>query len=275
MNGWYPQENAALCDEVAHLEEKFLRAKEERRWVDGIKMVLDNWCVQRGLKHSSDFTQFFCTKTKWLIRVSIPFSFAGFYWSRCCSTSLCQRVRYCRRLARAHIHLCRLWHWPQVLQGLRACPVATTWCQWCQRGKMGRLKNQRRKGKSEAGKMEKRSVSAGIIRYEVKREIHFTRQPAPYFILFSCEWSVPKKMSKKRKLADGSRKLVQPIPLDSSGRPVFPIVLGGLTVYSLGEVSVWLPSLAILSLWSLILAGTHALAMLWQVQLSIRWWFNK
>lgn len=31
---WYPQENAALCDEVAHLEEKFLRAKEERRWVD-------------------------------------------------------------------------------------------------------------------------------------------------------------------------------------------------------------------------------------------------
>jgi len=49
---------------------------------------------------------------------------------------------------------------------------------------------------------------------------------------------VPKKMSKKRKLADGSRKLVQPIPLDSSGRPVFPIVLGGLTIYSLGEVSI-------------------------------------
>lgn len=46
-------------------------------------------------------------------------------------------------------------------------------------------------------------------------------------------------MSKKRKLADaGSRKLVQPIALDSSGRPVFPIVLGGLTVYSLGEVCV-------------------------------------
>lgn len=33
---------------------------------------------------------------------------------------------------------------------------------------------------------------------------------------------------------------MQPIPLDSSGRPLFPIVLGGLTVYSLGEVSVWL-----------------------------------
>lgn len=65
------------------------------------------------------------------------------------------------------------------------------------------------------------------------------------YLLFSHVSSVPKKMSKKRKLADGSRKLVQPIPLDSSGRPVFPIVLGGLTVYSLGEVSV-------LSPWSLI-----------------------
>lgn len=53
-----------------------------------------------------------------------------------------------------------------------------------------------------------------------------------------CLVPVPKKINKKRKLTDGSRKLVQPIPLDSSGRPVFPIVLGGLTVYSLGEVSV-------------------------------------
>lgn len=45
-------------------------------------------------------------------------------------------------------------------------------------------------------------------------------------------------MSKKRKVAEsGVRRLVQPIPLDSTGRPVFPIVLGGLTVYSLGEVS--------------------------------------
>nr|KAF6404223.1 transforming growth factor beta regulator 1 [Molossus molossus] len=34
----------------------------------------------------------------------------------------------------------------------------------------------------------------------------------------------------------GARKLVQPIALDPSGRPVFPIGLGGLTVYSLGEI---------------------------------------
>lgn len=60
--------------------------------------------------------------------------------------------------------------------------------------------------------------------------------------LICCVSLVAKKMSKKRKLTDGSRKLVQPIPLDSSGRPVFPITLGGLTVYSLGEVSVWLHS---------------------------------
>ncbi|XP_056622683.1 transforming growth factor beta regulator 1 isoform X1 [Triplophysa dalaica] len=46
-----------------------------------------------------------------------------------------------------------------------------------------------------------------------------------------------KKICKKRKVTEGGvRKLVQPISLDSSGRPVFPIVLGGLTVYSLGEI---------------------------------------
>lgn len=32
------------------------------------------------------------------------------------------------------------------------------------------------------------------------------------------------------------KKVVQPIPLDSTGRPVFPIELGSLTVHSLGEV---------------------------------------
>lgn len=61
---------------------------------------------------------------------------------------------------------------------------------------------------------------------------------------------VPKKISKKRKPSDGSRKLVQPIPLDSSGRPVFPIVLGGLTVYSLGEVRVWSHLNDSLSVWN-------------------------
>lgn len=32
------------------------------------------------------------------------------------------------------------------------------------------------------------------------------------------------------------KKVVQPIPLDATGRPVFPIELGSLTIHSLGEV---------------------------------------
>uniref|UniRef100_A0A3B3R1V7 Transforming growth factor beta regulator 1 n=1 Tax=Paramormyrops kingsleyae TaxID=1676925 RepID=A0A3B3R1V7_9TELE len=52
-----------------------------------------------------------------------------------------------------------------------------------------------------------------------------------------CASSVLKKVSKKKKVLEGGvRWLVQPIPLDSCGRPVFPIVLGGLTVYSLWEI---------------------------------------
>lgn len=69
--------------------------------------------------------------------------------------------------------------------------------------------------------------------------------------LFVPLFSGTKKMSKKRKVAEGgTRKLVQPIPLDSSGRPVFPIVLGGLTVYSLGEVSHHLPITSALKVFS-------------------------
>lgn len=33
------------------------------------------------------------------------------------------------------------------------------------------------------------------------------------------------------------KKLVQQIQLDTTGRPIFPIVLGDITVHSLGEVS--------------------------------------
>ncbi|XP_017779250.1 PREDICTED: transforming growth factor beta regulator 1 [Nicrophorus vespilloides] len=32
------------------------------------------------------------------------------------------------------------------------------------------------------------------------------------------------------------KKMVQPIPLDSNGRPIFPIELGSLTIHSLGEI---------------------------------------
>jgi hypothetical protein len=40
----------------------------------------------------------------------------------------------------------------------------------------------------------------------------------------------------KKSSTTKAKKIVQPIPLDITGRPVFPIVLGGLTVHSLGEV---------------------------------------
>lgn len=43
--------------------------------------------------------------------------------------------------------------------------------------------------------------------------------------------------SKSRKLpTKGRKRIVQAIPLDSTGRPVFPIELGRLTIHSLGEV---------------------------------------
>ncbi|XP_013415518.1 transforming growth factor beta regulator 1 [Lingula anatina] len=45
---------------------------------------------------------------------------------------------------------------------------------------------------------------------------------------------VTKGKSKKPK--PPAPKLIQPIPSDSSGRPIFPIELGTLTVYSIGEV---------------------------------------
>jgi hypothetical protein len=47
---------------------------------------------------------------------------------------------------------------------------------------------------------------------------------------------VPAKSNKKSSSNAKQKKFVQPIPLDITGRPVFPIVLGGLTVHSIGEV---------------------------------------
>ncbi|XP_020278835.1 transforming growth factor beta regulator 1 [Pseudomyrmex gracilis] len=66
---------------------------------------------------------------------------------------------------------------------------------------------------------------------------------------FNPDYVTPKKTVKKRTSIDGSepksktkrynkttRKVVQSIPLDVHGRPIFPIALGDLTIYSLGEV---------------------------------------
>ncbi|CAB4015727.1 Transforming growth factor beta regulator 1, partial [Paramuricea clavata] len=41
---------------------------------------------------------------------------------------------------------------------------------------------------------------------------------------------------KRKKPGTAIKRKVQPIPVDAKGKPVFPIVLGGLTVHSLGDI---------------------------------------
>ncbi|XP_041850927.1 transforming growth factor beta regulator 1 isoform X2 [Melanotaenia boesemani] len=151
-------ENAALCDEVAHLEEKFLRAKEERRFL--LKSLLQYQSLSDGeiLPTPSSSTL-----------PPVP------------SVALTSGPAGTSSLPTAH--------------------NLTASLSTGEEGLLKKPKKERKERGRENGKEE-----------------------------------LPKKISKKKKLFDGSRKLVQPIPLDSSGRPVFPIVLGGLTVYSLGEI---------------------------------------
>ncbi|XP_018327394.1 transforming growth factor beta regulator 1 [Agrilus planipennis] len=47
---------------------------------------------------------------------------------------------------------------------------------------------------------------------------------------------IMKSVKSKKTSAKVRKKLVQPIPLDISGRPVFPIELGSLTLHCLGEI---------------------------------------
>ncbi|KAM6933012.1 transforming growth factor beta regulator 1 [Xenentodon cancila] len=151
-------ENAALCDEVAHLEEKFLRAKEERRFL--LKSLLQYQSLSEGDVLPTPSSS------------SLP-----------------------------PVPPVTLTSGPAGASGLPATHSLISSVSTAEEGLLKKPKKERKEGGKENGKEE-----------------------------------FPKKISKKRKLADGSRKLVQPIPLDSSGRPVFPIVLGGLTVYSLGEI---------------------------------------
>uniref|UniRef100_A0A8C7YFP5 Transforming growth factor beta regulator 1 n=1 Tax=Oryzias sinensis TaxID=183150 RepID=A0A8C7YFP5_9TELE len=151
-------ENAALCDEVAHIEEKFLRAKEERKFL--LKTLLQYQSVPEG--------DILPTPTS----SSLP---------PAPSVALSSGASGPSGLTTTHSFM----------------PSAST-------GEEALLKKPKKERK-ERGRENGREEG-------------------------------PRKMSKKRKLADGSRRLVQPIALDSSGRPVFPIVLGGLTVYSLGEI---------------------------------------
>ncbi|XP_005378492.1 PREDICTED: transforming growth factor beta regulator 1 isoform X5 [Chinchilla lanigera] len=144
-------ENAAICDEIARLEEKFLKAKEERRYL--LKKLLQLQALTEGdvqaaaPSHSST--------------LPLTYGVASSVGS---------------------------------IQG--AGPSTGAEEPFGKKSK----KDKKEKGK-ENNKLE-----------------------------------VLKKTSKKKKMEGGARKLVQPIALDPSGRPVFPIGLGGLTVYSLGEI---------------------------------------
>ncbi|XP_017557462.1 transforming growth factor beta regulator 1 isoform X1 [Pygocentrus nattereri] len=149
-------ENAALCDEVAHLEEKFVRSKEERRFL--LKTLLQYQSLTEGEMLSTPSNTSHPTST----------------FTSCATGAAI------------------------VPAGQSQGPGAP--------GSDDAFLKKPKKERKERGR-------------ENGRE------------------EVTKKMSKKRKVSEsGTRKLVQPIPLDSSGRPVFPIILGGLTVYSLGEI---------------------------------------
>ncbi|KAM4590392.1 transforming growth factor beta regulator 1 isoform 1-T2 [Fundulus diaphanus] len=152
-------ENAALCDEVAHTEEKFLKAKEERKFL--LKTLLQYQTLSEG--------ELLPTPSSSALPPVPPAALTSAPAAGPSGTSLAHN--------------------------------ATSVALMGEEGLLKKPKKERKERGKENGKEE-----------------------------------FPKKMSKKRKLADGSRRLVQPIPLDSSGRPVFPIVLGGLTVYSLGEI---------------------------------------
>ncbi|XP_067828870.1 transforming growth factor beta regulator 1 isoform X2 [Heptranchias perlo] len=152
-------ENAALCDEIAYIEQKFVRTKEERRFL--LKRLLQHQSLTDGTELAGS------TST---VLAPPVYSVPG-------GTSQV----------------------PGVLS-LPTTPVTSTSVGEEAVGKKSK-KDKRDKGKDN-GKDD------GL-----------------------------KKGSKKKRAGDRStRKLVQPIPLDPCGRPIFPIVLGGLTIYSLGEI---------------------------------------
>ena len=88
--------------------------------------------------------------------------------------------------------------------------------------------------------MQINSCSLVSLMYFVFLTRHFTSNfncfsKQKNILLFSEEKLKTKPKKAKQSLA--SKRLAQAIPLDATGRPIFPIALGGLKVHSLGEVS--------------------------------------
>ncbi|KAI5142147.1 transforming growth factor beta regulator 1 [Manis pentadactyla] len=149
-------ENAAICDEIARLEEKFIKAKEERRYL--LKKLLQLQALTEGEVQAAAPSHSSTLPLTYGVASSVG-----------------------------------------TVQGAGPTSGPSTGAEE-PFGKKSK-KEKKEKGK-ENNKLE-----------------------------------VLKKTSKKKKMEGGARKLVQPIALDPSGRPVFPIGLGGLTVYSLGEIT--------------------------------------
>ncbi|KAM9660383.1 transforming growth factor beta regulator 1 [Trichechus inunguis] len=148
-------ENAAICDEIARLEEKFLKAKEERRYL--LKKLLQLQALTDGEAQATAPSHSSALPLTYGVASSVG-----------------------------------------TIQGAGPISGPST-------GGEEPFGKKSKKEKKEKGKENNKL-------------------------------EVLKKTSKKKKMEGGARKLVQPIALDPSGRPVFPIGLGGLTVYSLGEI---------------------------------------
>ncbi|XP_064424774.1 transforming growth factor beta regulator 1 isoform X2 [Latimeria chalumnae] len=148
-------ENAALCDEIARLEEKFVRAKEERRFL--LKRFVQLQSVSEGESHATQASG---------CHLGPAFTVGG-------SGPVQSSASF-------------------LLPGTTSAEDLTS-----------------KKSKKDRKDKGKENSKLDVLKRALK---------------------------KKKVIEGGARKLVQPIPLDPSGRPVFPIVLGGLTVYSLGEI---------------------------------------
>lgn len=57
------------------------------------------------------------------------------------------------------------------------------------------------------------------------------------FCILLCLISETIQTKSKKSKSAVTRRVVPPLQLDSMGRPIFPLVIGDLTLHSLGEVS--------------------------------------
>lgn len=77
-----------------------------------------------------------------------------------------------------------------------------------------------------------------ILKNVLPEKLHVLTEIDFCIFLFLISETIQTK-SKKSKSAV-TRRVVPPLQLDSMGRPIFPLVIGDLTLHSLGEVSTYI-----------------------------------